>query len=377
MSKLRTTCFLVFFSISLFALSTSRRINKKYNDDGEFIDNKDAKGLLKERVGKHEKGENDLNMHLLEEGDVYGDYDEDYDWDEVTEDYDDVDGTDADHKVRDILKRMDKNRNDKISHEELLIWVFKAFHSVDVVDMAEEDFEDLDQNEDKKVSWGEYLKFEFGDLKTGEDADEDGTIEDIETYSFNKEANRIKSRFYLASNPAFFTFQKDVKNDTFLDLEQYKVFLDPFKTKKFSDNYRSRVLASVDTDQDGKISEKEFQLDWAVKPSNLDAVLVEEESSKLSEDFELYQFLREQRQLWSECDLDKNGKLEGLEITLWLSPQNVMIASEEVELLFELVGNKHPSRDGELMFHEIIEVAQDWVDQTSIIRDGYFHHKEL
>jgi len=54
-----------------------------------------------------------------------------------------------------------------------------------------------------------------------------------------------------------------------------------------------------------------------------------------------------------------------------------MIASEEVELLFELVGNKHPKRDGELMFHEIIEVAQDWVDQTSIIRDGYFHHKEL
>jgi len=286
MSKLRTTCFIVFFSVSLFSISTSRRIKTKYNDDGEFIENKQAKAILEERVKKHDKGENDLNKHLLEEGDVYGDYDE-------------------------------------------------------------------------------------------EDTDKDGTIEDIETYSFNKEANRIKSRFYLASNPAFFTFQKEVKNDTFLDLEQYKVFLDPFKTKKFSDNYRSRVLASVDTDKDGKISEKEFQLDWAVKPSNLEAVLIEEESSKLSEDFELYQFLREQRQLWSECDLDRNGKLEGLEITLWLSPQNVMIASEEVELLFELVGNKHPKRDGELMFHEIIEVAQDWVDQTSIIRDGYFHHKEL
>lgn len=181
----------------------------------------------------------------------------------------------------------------------------------------------------------------------------------------------------MASNPAFFSFNKEVKDDTFLDIDQYKVFLDPFKTKKFSDSYKSRVLALVDSDKDGKISEKEFQMDWAKKPNNLDAVLKEEEGSKLSEDFELYQFLREQRQLWTECDLNKDGFLEGAEITLWLSPQNVMIASEEVELLFELVGNKHPKRDGELMFHEIIEVAQDWVDQTSIIRDGYFHHNEL
>lgn len=78
MLKLRKTRFLVLFSLSLFSISTSRRIKTQYNDDGEFIDNKQAKDILQERVKKHEKGENDLNMHLLEEGDVYGDYDEDY-----------------------------------------------------------------------------------------------------------------------------------------------------------------------------------------------------------------------------------------------------------------------------------------------------------
>lgn len=277
---------------------------------------------------------------------------------------------------------MDSNKNDKISVEELLVWVFKAFHSVDVVDMAEEDFEDIDENGDKKMSWSEYLKFEFEDLKTGEDENGDKQISATETYSFNKEAARIKSRFYLASNPAFFSFNKEIKDDTFLDLEQYKVFLDPFKTKKFADSYKSRVMALVDKDKDNKISEKEFQQDWAKPPKNLEVVLKEETTNKLSEDFELYQFLREQRQLWNECDLNKNGFLEGAEITLWLSPQNVMIASEEVELLFEMVKDengkpKHPSTHKELMFHEIIEVAEDWVDQTSIIRDGYFHHKEL
>ena len=84
-------------------------------------------------------------------------YDEDYQWDEVEEN--DYDGTDADHKVREILKRMDKDKNQKISHEELLIWVFRAFHSVDVVDIAEEDFDEMDVNDDKKISWHEYIVF--------------------------------------------------------------------------------------------------------------------------------------------------------------------------------------------------------------------------
>jgi len=368
-------------SVKLLALTSviisgRRIISDNFNEKGEFVDNKSAHDMLDSRIKGHKGDANDMNMHILEEGDVYGDYDEDYQWDEVEEN--DYDGTDADHKVREILKRMDKDKNQKISHEELLIWVFRAFHSVDVVDIAEEDFDEMDVNDDKKISWHEYLEFEFADLKgPGEDFDKNGKIDITEQYTFSKEANRLKSRFFLASNPSFFSFSKEIKEDTTLTLDEFKVFMDPFKTKKFADAFKSRVLTLVDTDKDGRISEKEFQNDWAHKPTNLAEVLKEETESKLSEHFELYQFLREQRKLWNDFDINKNGFLEAQEITLWLSPQNAQIATEEVELLFELVGNKHPKRDGELMFHEIIEVAQDWVDQTSIIRDGYFHHKEL
>lgn len=364
-------------ALSAIVISGRRIISDNFNEKGEFVDNKSAHNMLDSRIKGHKGDENDLNMNILEEGDAYGDYDEDYQWDEV-EETDDYDGTDADHKVREILKRMDKDRNQKISHEELLIWVFRAFHSVDVVDIAEEDFEEMDKNDDKKVSWHEYLEFEFGEMSNpGEDFDKNGKIDTTEQFTYNKEANRLKSRFFLASNPSFFTLSKDVKDDTTLTLDEFKVFMDPFKTKKFSDALRSKALTLVDTDRDGKISEKEYQMDWDHKPSNLAEVLKEEAESKLSEHFELYQFLREQRKFWNDFDINKNGYLEGQEITLWLSPQNAQISIEEVELLFELVGNKHPKRDGELMFHEIIEVAQDWVDQTSIIRDGYFHHKEL
>ena len=99
------------------------------------------------------------------------------------------------------------------------------------------------------------------------------------------------------------------------------------------------ALKTVDKDADGAITREEFDADWVSKPSDYDAVHKDEKANNLSENYELYHFLRDESRLFHNCDINQNGKLEKEELSFWLSPNLVQLARDEVELLYELCGH--------------------------------------
>lgn len=357
---------------------TSRRI-LKHSDDPQQPEEV-AKQMLHERQVKHAGGQEALNQALFEDGDYYDDYDENWDYDE-NEDDDEFnpdhdprdDGSDHHHKAETVLKKMDSDKDGTISQEELMIWVFRAFHVVDVHDLAEDDFKAMDKNADEKLSWDEYITYFYEGSHSALDS-KDKNVDNTDSYIYNREFHRVSSRFFTAAGLGGWS---KLKPTTSLTLEQYKHFMNPFKVKTFVEKFKTLVMKQVDKNSDNAICREEFDQDWVSKPTDLASVMEEEKASKLSENYELYHFLRDESRLFHNCDMDKNGKLEKFEITFWLSPNLVQLARDEVELLFELCGHDKVVDGMKLEKAEVLKIAESWIDQTSIVRDSYFHHNEL
>lgn len=358
--------------IPLFLIASSRRILKKPGDP-VLSPEEEAKQLLKDRQEKHNGGAEALNQALFEDGDYYDDYDENWDYDEeegFNPDHDPRDdGSDHEHKAKTVLQKMDKDKDGKVSHEELMFWVFRAFHVVDVHDLAEDDFKAMDENDDKKLTWDEYVTYFYEGAKSFKEK-----ADNTDSYIYNREFNRVSSRFFTAAGLGGWS---KLKPTTALNLEQYKHFMNPFKVQSFVKKFKEMVMKIVDKNSDGAISREEFDSDWVSKPKDFEEVQKDEQANNLSENYELYHFLRDESRLFHNCDIDKNGKLEKEEITFWLSPNLVQLARDEVELLYELCGHDKVKDGLKLTFDEIMKISESWIDQTSIVRDSYFHHNEL
>jgi len=355
-------------------LASSRRI-LKHKADPNITPEEEAKQLLKERQEKHKGGAEALNQAMFEDGDYYDDYDENWDYDNEEEegfnpDHDPRDdGSDHDHKARTVLQKMDKDKDGSVSHEELMFWVFRAFHVVDVHDLAEDDFKSMDKDSDGKLAWDEYVTYFYEGAKSFKEK-----ADNTESYIYNREFNRVSNRFYTAAELSGWS---KLKPTTSLNLAQYKHFMNPFKVKTFLEKFKTMALKTVDADKDGAISREEFDADWVSKPSDYDAVHKDEQANNLSENYELYHFLRDESRLFHNCDINQNGKLEKEELSFWLSPNLVQLARDEVELLYELCGHDTVKDGLKLSFDEIMKISESWIDQTSIVRDSYFHHNEL
>ena len=61
-------------------------------------------------------------------------------------------------------------------------------------------------------------------------------------------------------------------------------------------------------------------------------------------------------------DVEKDGYLHGLDVILWLSPENSEMAYDETMALFKICD---VNDDGTLDFNEIIEESDMWVDSDA------------
>ena len=179
-------------------------------------------------------------------------YDENWDYDEDEESFNPDhdprdDGSDHHHKAETVLKKMDSDKDGKISQEELMIWVFRAFHVVDVHDLAEDDFKTMDKNSDQKLTWDEYVTYGrrgngvtcvscinfsiwvfkcFCQFYEGSHSALDGkdkNVDNTDSYIYNREFHRVSSRFFTAAGLGGWS---KLKPTTSLTLEQYKHFME-------------------------------------------------------------------------------------------------------------------------------------------------------
>ena len=227
---------LVYSLFTPLLIVSSRRILKHPNDP-KISPEEEAKLMFKERVEKHQGGADAMNQALFEDGDFYDDYDENWDYDDeegFNPDHDPRDdGSDHDHKARTVLQKMDSDKDGKISHQELMFWVFRAFHVLDVHDLAEDDFKSMDVDKDNKLTWDEYVTYFYEGAKSFKEK-----ADNTESYIYNREFTRVSSRFFVAAELSGWS---KLKPTTSLNEGQYKHFMNPFKVKSFIEKFKAMV----------------------------------------------------------------------------------------------------------------------------------------
>ena len=134
---------------------------------------------------------------------------------------------------------------------------------------------------------------------------------------YNRNYNRIRVRFETC----------DQNEDGKLDLEEFLLFKNPFQQKHIVDNFKKASMRRVDKNSDGKISLEEYQRDWIKIPEKFDSALRAVDDDKLRTGdrpfLALVEFLRHETEMFHNFfDVDNDGELNGLDIILWLSPEN-------------------------------------------------------
>ncbi|KAI4464736.1 reticulocalbin [Holotrichia oblita] len=230
------------------------------------------------------------------------------------EEFDHLTPAESKRRLRILLTKMDLDGDNKISRQELRAWILRSFRML-TKEEADERLQDVDTNNDGRVTWEEYVADTYG---LGEDADQN----DIEAE--NEE---------LIADDRLMWEAADTNHDNILEDEEWIAFSHPEEHPVMMPVILNQTLRERDTDKDGAISFQEYIADRG-QSQNKEWLYVEKD-----------RFDR-------ELDLNKDGKLTGNEILAWMVPSNEDIADEEVQHLFVSTDDDH---DNMLSFDEILE----------------------
>lgn len=324
------------------------------------------RNILKARLDEHNisNSSNPENtkelVKILEEGEAYDEYDYD-DYDDEDDHFDpwDLDDEEIEKRLRKLVNRIDNNDDGRVTEVELVIWTFKSLHSIDMKENSKDDFDDMDENEDDFATWDEFVEDEYGEFA---EKDIEEHTKDLFDVDFNRQYNRVKSRFLVADSD---------KNGK-LDLKEFETFKNPFHDEIVKDAWLEKVLEKVDLNNNGYLEKSEFDLDWERKPRKYDDIRKHIDNNDTIEFGHLLEgaymkhmfdvIKKEDDQFHRYLDTNSNGILEGPDLLLWLSPDNADLAWEEVEELFGLCDE---DEDGVLSIEEIIEEMDMWIDSDA------------
>lgn len=113
--------------------------------------------LNSERVEDGSYKSRDHN-HISEEGEHNANFDHEAILGSAkeAEEFDQLSPEEAKKRLALLIKKMDLDHDEKIERHELKAWIIRSFKSLSEED-AQERFEDMDEDENKKVTWREYL----------------------------------------------------------------------------------------------------------------------------------------------------------------------------------------------------------------------------
>ncbi|XP_055333422.1 calumenin-B-like [Paramacrobiotus metropolitanus] len=254
-------------------------------------------------------------------------------------------------KLLDLATAHDLDYDGKISLDELQQWIFQSFQDLNAED-AQNKFQDLDTDEDGFVTWKEHLKDTWG-------VTDDQDIENNEDYK--EEIAMIKEEELLFK-------AADRDEDGKLSQEEFQAFERPEQYDYMQPLVIKRTKEARDRNGDGYIDFHEYIVD----------IIPNYKKTMSSEERETYSTEKERFDLY--FDADKDGRLDDMEIFRWLIPDDNATAMSEAEHIME---KSDTNRDGVLSPDEIQEhyqvfVGSEVTDYGHAINDPrYESHDEL
>ncbi|XP_047137923.1 45 kDa calcium-binding protein isoform X1 [Hydra vulgaris] len=249
-------------------------------------------------------------------------------------------------KLIKIFHQVDKNKDHKISHEELKEWIHDRIteHFNEAKSNSEKIFERVDLNKDKFVSWIEY-KSQLMDLDLNSLNNSDQAID--EKNEFLREAKNWKNADYDGNN--------------ILNMSEFVVFLHPEHNKRVIEIMADELITPMDVNKDGKISVEEF--------TRLPGGIVDPEEAELDK-----QYQKERKEEFErDMDADGDGFVTKEEFCIYLDPRHFQHASKEAKYLINIADQ---DKDGKLSEDEMLLKYQlftgsSFNDYVKILHDEF------
>nr|AEE62590.1 unknown [Dendroctonus ponderosae] len=253
----------------------------------------------------------------------------------ISEEFDALPPEQSKERLQALLNVMDTSRDKFIDRSELIQWIVHSFQMLSAEE-ANEKFDETDENDDKHISWNEYLLESYGSEELSlqsnwADSDENIRIE------FEQDQELFRA--------------VDANNDDLLNRQEFSKFTNPEEHQDLSALLLKQILRSKDTDNDDALNFKEF---------------LSEKGSQMSKEA-----LISQKDEFDEYDMNKDGKLTGDEIIYWMFPQNEKIAEEETTHLFAQCDDNH---DDLLSFDEILDHHEIFVGSEATNYGEHLHN---
>lgn len=244
-----------------------------------------------------------------------------------------------------LVRKMDLNSDGFVDRHELKAWILRSFKKLSEEE-AEDRFEDLDEDNDEKLSWQEYIRDVYG--IESEDGFTRTTIDETEE---GKLLDDDKQMFQAA----------DLDKDGFLSADEHTKFHSPEEHPEMLPIILKQTLRDKDLNNDGRIDFQEFVGEQGKKH---DKEWLISEKDKFDKDF----------------DKDHDGYLNHIEILSWIVPSNEEVATEEVDHLF--ASADHNVHDDRLSYDEIIDnydifVGSEATDYGDHLQNIEEFHDEL
>lgn len=204
--------------------------------------------------------------------------------------FDELNPEEAKQRLAVLVIKMDMNQDKFISRNELHAWILRSFKLLSEED-ASEQFTGIDVNDDGRITWEEYLSYNY----LGQD-------EDVENLNFNELDHSEDELKMIADDEEMFK-ASDLNKDGVLDSEEFVMFNSPEEHPQLLPVVLNQTLRDKDLDGDGKISFQEF-LGESARHHDKEWLISEKEKFD------------------QEYDKDGDGILNGNEILSWIVPSN-------------------------------------------------------
>lgn len=200
------------------------------------------------------------------------------------EEFDNLSPEESKKRLAILVKKMDLNSDEFIDRHELKVWILRSFKMLAEEEAADR-FEDIDEDNNEKVTWTEYLKDTYG-----MDSDEEDILD---TENEDK---------LIADDKLMFN-GSDLNQDGWLSNEEFVLFISPEEHPQMLPIILEQTLRDRDLNNDGKIDFQEFIGETGMDKDK-EWLIVEKEKFD------------------SEFDKDRDGVLNGNEILSWVVPSN-------------------------------------------------------